>query len=103
LYVWHGVFIYAIVRHMSGFRWSATNRKLLLQFLSLAALVFVSPYFVSKTVSIIVGTLAVAGSGVYSARILIGLLRPEAIPAAIRSRLPKRLLVQFRRAALTVD
>jgi enterobacterial common antigen flippase len=103
LYVWHSVLIYAIVRRLSGFRWSVTNTKLLLQFLSVTLLVFVSPYMLPRGVAIMLGAAAVAASGIYSARILLGLLRPEAIPAAIRSRLPKRWMARFRRAALTID
>ena len=37
LYVWHSLLIYWIVRRLSGFRWSAANRKLNLLFLPLSA------------------------------------------------------------------
>ena len=40
LYVWHGVLIYVIVRRLTGFRWSAANRRIGLLFLPLIGLVF---------------------------------------------------------------
>ena len=43
-YVFHGLLIYPIVRRLSGFRWSATNRQTGLLFLSLIAVVFCGFY-----------------------------------------------------------
>ncbi|WP_411197040.1 O-antigen translocase, partial [Rhizobium sp.] len=40
LYVWHGILIYVIVRKLTGFRWSAGNRRHALLFLPASGLVF---------------------------------------------------------------
>ena len=40
LYVWHGLLIYVIVRRLTGFRWSAANRRNGLLFLPLIGAVF---------------------------------------------------------------
>ena len=89
-YVFHWLLIYPIVRRLSGFRWSATNRKTRLLFLSLIAVVFCGFYVLQPIWAIGIGTLAVVLSSVYSIRVLLNLISLDQIPHPI-----KRLLVRF--------
>lgn len=84
LYVWHGLLIYAVVRRLSGFRWSDANRKLGIVFLPLTALVFCDFYLLPGWVATAVGLFAVLLSAVYSLRCLSTLVPVESIPSAIR-------------------
>lgn len=90
LYVWHGLFVYFIVHWLSGFRWSAANRKTGLVFLSLIAAVFCGFYVLPLWLATGLGTLAALLSGVYSIRVLVNLVSAERLPAPIR-----RLAVWF--------
>ncbi len=90
-YVFHGLMIYPIVRRLSGFRWSAINRKTGLLFVSSSMIVFCGFYVLPLFWAYGVGTLMVILSGVYSIRVLLNLVAPEQIPLPAR-----RLLVQFR-------
>ncbi len=98
LYVWHGLLIYAIVRRMSGFRWSAANRRLALLFLPLAVIVFGSAYALPGWMAIAVGAVAVVVSSVYSVRSLVALFPLESLPRVIRPWLPRLGLAAASRA-----
>ena len=89
LYVWHSLFIYAIVRRMSGFRWSPINQRLARIFLPLTALLFCSAYVLPTWLVTTMGIVAVLFSGIYSVRTLLELFPPESVPAAIRPWLPR--------------
>ena len=90
-YVFHGLMLYPIVQHLSGFGWSAANRKTGLLFLSLIAVVFCGFYVLPSLLATGVGTLAAILSGVYSIRVLINLISLDRIPRPIL-----RLLVWLR-------
>ena len=92
-YVFHALMIYPIARKLSGFRWSAENRKTGLIFVSMIAVVFCSFYVLPPLLAIGVGTLAVILSGAYSIRVLVLLISLDAIPSPVA-----RLLVWFRLA-----
>lgn len=92
-YIFHCILIYAIVSQLSGFRWSAANRRTGLLFLSLIAVVFCGFYVLSPLLATGVGTLAVFLSGVYSIRVLVNLVSADQIPGSIW-----RLLLWFRLA-----
>lgn len=83
LYIWHGLLIYVIVRRLSGFRWSATNRRLGLVFVPLTAVVFVSFYVLPYWLATVVGSAAVMLSGLYSVRSLLQLLPAQSIPGVV--------------------
>ena len=93
-YVFHGLMIYPIVRQLSGFRWSTSNRKTGLLFVLSIALVFCGFYVMPPLLATSVGILAMILSGVYSVRVLINVISLERIPRPIH-----RLLVRFRFAA----
>ena len=83
-YVFHWLLIYPIVRRLSGFRWSAANRKTGLLFLSLIAVVFCGFYLLPFWFATAIGTLAAILSGVYSIRVLLNLISLERIPRPIQ-------------------
>jgi PST family polysaccharide transporter len=91
LYVWHGLLIYLIVRRLTGFRWSAANRRIGLFFLSLITGVFCGFYALPFWVASSFGVAATLASGVYSVRTLLHLTSLERIPPPIR-----KLLVRLR-------
>ncbi len=91
LYVWHTLLIFWIVRRLSGFRWSAANRKLNLLFLPLIGLVFCGFYLLPFWLATAAGSLAAMLSGICSMRALVDLVSLERIPGPM-----KRLLVLFR-------
>jgi enterobacterial common antigen flippase len=90
-YVFHGLMIYSVVRRLSGFRWSAANRKTGLMFVSMIGVVFCGFYTLPPLLATAVGTLVVILSGAYSARILVGLLSLEGVPGLLAG-----LLARFR-------
>ncbi|MEA3274493.1 MAG: O-antigen translocase [Pseudomonadota bacterium] len=94
-YVFHTVMIYVVVHRLSGFRWSAANRKTGLVFLALVAGVFCSFFLLPTLVATGLGVLATILSGVYSIRALLTLVSLEQIPRPIR-----KLLVLFRFARI---
>ena len=83
-YVFHGLMIYPVVRSLSGFRWSVTNKRLIAYSLALIGLVFYSfrvlPYWAATSL----GSVALVASGVFSLRTLAGLVSAEAIPRPFR-------------------
>ena len=90
-YVFHGFMIYPIVSVLSGFRWSAANRKIGMLFLCSIAVVFCGFYLLPPLLATGIGALAMVLSGLYSIRVLITLLSLDRIPRSIR-----RLLVWLR-------
>jgi len=91
-YIFHGFMIYPIVRHLSGFRWSAANRQTGLLFLSLIAVVFCGSYVLPPFWATGVGTLAVCLSCVYSIRVLLEITPLDRILRPIKRLLKRPLL-----------
>lgn len=91
LYVWHGVLIYVIVRRLTGFRWSAGNRRVGLVFLPLMGVVFCGFLWLPVWPATTIGLSAAFASGIYSLRALCRLVPLDRIPKAAR-----QLLVSFR-------
>jgi antigen flippase len=89
LYLWHGVLIYAIVHRLSGFRWSATNRKIGMVFLPLTGFVFCGFYLFPSWLATTLGIAAVCLSCMYSVRTLLQLVPLDSIPFPIRYCLPR--------------
>jgi enterobacterial common antigen flippase len=83
-YVFHGLMIYPIVRALSGFRWSVTNRKTGLLYLLLIAIVFCGFYVLPPLIATGVGVLATLLSGFHSIRSLVSLVSMDRIPRALR-------------------
>ena len=83
-YVFHGFLIYPIVRRLSGFRWSAANRRTGLLFLTLIAVTFCGFHVLHPWLATSVGGLAFILSSVYSVRVLLTLVPYDRIPRSIR-------------------
>jgi PST family polysaccharide transporter len=85
LYVWHGLLVYWIARRFTGFRWSATNRLLIMIYLPASGLVFAAFQCLELWQAVVAGSLATTATGLYSLKMLIELLPPEAFPGFIRA------------------
>ncbi|HSA10047.1 MAG TPA: O-antigen translocase [Candidatus Paceibacterota bacterium] len=84
LYVCYGIFVYVIVRRLSGFRWCAANRRIGLLFVPVITVVFCSFYWLPFWVATTVGSVATLASAVYSIRLLVRLMPMNRIPRPIR-------------------
>ncbi|MFS8148262.1 O-antigen translocase [Rhizobium sp. BR 249] len=89
LYVWHSILIYVIVRRLTGFRWSRANRRHALLFLPASGLVFSASLVLPAWSAMVIGSVAVVLSGLYSLRMLVKLLPPESMPAIVRGWITK--------------
>jgi PST family polysaccharide transporter len=84
LYVFHAMLVYPIARSVTGFRWSAANKRIGLVFLPVVALVLASFRVLPWAWATAVGALAVAATGIHSLRTLALLLAPEVLPGPLR-------------------
>lgn len=82
--VFHALIIYPIVRHLSGFRWTAANAATAWFFLGLITAVFVALQTLPAMVAIPLALLATAGSAWFSVRTLVHLTAAERLPPSIR-------------------
>lgn len=84
LYIWHGILIYLIARRLTGFRWSAANRKIGLIFLAASGMIFCATLYLPLWQTTALGSLAVIVGGLYSLKMLMELLPQELLPRPIR-------------------
>jgi enterobacterial common antigen flippase len=84
LYVIHGIVIYFVVRRLSGFRWSAENKRIGLLVLSLMGAVFGAFYVLPFWLATTLGTLATILSGIYSVRVLCQLVPLGHLPRRVQ-------------------
>ena len=84
LYVWHGLFVYVIVRRLSGFRWSAAVRWTGVLYLCLIGAVFASFLLLPGSVATWLGTAALLIASAYSWWMVRGLVAAEAIPRKLQ-------------------
>jgi antigen flippase len=87
LYVVNSIAVYIIVGRLTGFSWSAENRKLALVFIPLVGIVFVSWYFLSPISPVLaagVGTALTIPAGYFSMKTLCRLIPLERLPKAAR-------------------
>lgn len=83
-YVCYWLLVYFIVRSVSGFRWSAANKKIGLLYSSLIAVVFISKYFLSPPAMMIGGTVITIFASICSIKILFALVPLERLPKPAR-------------------
>jgi len=83
-YIFHWILTYPLVRHLSGFRWSAENTRTGLLYLPLIAIVFGSFYLLPFAVAVGVGIAGLLSSCAYSLRIFLRLVELEEVPPAAR-------------------
>jgi PST family polysaccharide transporter len=82
-YIFHVLMLYLIARQLSGFRWSTTNVRIGLLFISILILIFLSFYGLSYRLAMAVGILALVASLVYSMRSLVSLVSLNVLPRPI--------------------
>ena len=83
-YVFHGVVTYPIVSYLTGFRWSAENKRQGTIFFLLIAAVFGSFYLLPLVWAAGLGSLAALASAVYSVRLTLKLVSPGQVPRQLR-------------------
>jgi PST family polysaccharide transporter len=76
--------IYLIVRHLSGFRWSAANLRLAAIFLPATTVVFVSWYLLPHIAAAILGMTFTLLTGIYSLKTLCTLVPLERFPKPVQ-------------------
>lgn len=84
MYIFYWILIYVVVRRLSGFQWSATNRRLMWLFTPLVAAVFVARYVLSPGYVMALGGTLTVGTGIYSLRTITQLVPPEKLPAFVQ-------------------
>ncbi len=84
LYIYYWLAIYAIVRHLSGFRWSAANRRMGFLFIPLVASVFGGWYVLPRVAAVLLGVTATFLAGLYSLKTLCTLVPLERFPQPAR-------------------
>jgi PST family polysaccharide transporter len=84
LYVFNSIAVYIIVGRMTGFSWSAENRKLASVFIPLVGIVFGSWYFLSPVLAAVLGTALTIPAGYFSMRTLCRLVPLERLPKGAR-------------------
>jgi len=89
-YAFHALMIYPIVRRMSGFRWTAVNRRAGLIFFGMIAAVLGGYSVLPSLPATGLGAAIMILSGVYSLHALLNLVSPERIPRPL-ARLLARL------------
>ena len=93
--IFYGFLLFPIGRGLSGFRWSAANKKTAIVLFSLIASVFSGFYFLPTLWATAFGTLAALLSAVYSIRVLARLVTPDRIPQSVRRFLVRLHLVRL--------
>jgi len=84
LYIWHSVLMYCVARRFTDFRWSPVNRKLIAGYLPISALVFGAFQLLPLWQATGLGLATTITVGLYSLRMLAGLLPEHAFPRLIR-------------------
>jgi PST family polysaccharide transporter len=87
LYVFNSIAVYVIVGRLTGFSWSAENRKLAMVFVPLVGIVFGSWYFLSPVSPVwaaVFGTALTIPAGYFSMKKLCRLIPLERLPKAAR-------------------
>jgi PST family polysaccharide transporter len=87
-YVFHGLMIYPVVRRLSGFRWSAENRRLMASFVVLIFAVFCGFALLPGWLATLLALAALLGNTWFSLRELLRLVSTDRLPRKVR-----RLLV----------
>jgi enterobacterial common antigen flippase len=84
-YVFHGFLVYALVRRLTGFRWSGANRRVGMLFLGMIGLVFCAFHVMPPVWATACGVVVMLASGINSIRTLATMVSPADVPRPIRS------------------
>ena len=82
-YIFHGVVVYPIVRHLTGFRWSSNNVSTALICFGAIVAVFLGFHVLPSEAGLMFGLAVTALSCFLSVRTLIQLASPDRFPAAL--------------------
>jgi antigen flippase len=82
-YVFHGLMLYPVVRWLTGFRYSAANRKLGAAFLTVIGALFGIHYILHPWLATTIGAAATATTSYYSLRTLVELVPPNRLPSPL--------------------
>ena len=82
----HLLIVYPTVNRMTGFRWTAVNRKTALLFLAALAVAFTGLQLLPPVQAMALGLVATVASCVYSVDALLHLVSSEALPAGLARR-----------------
>lgn len=88
-YLLHALVLWPIVRRLTGFRWSAQNRRAVAGFLLLVGAVFAVQQTLAPLPAALIGVAVLTGSTIFSARQILQLLPPHQLPAGLRRFRPK--------------
>ena len=77
LYVWHGLLIYGMVRHQTAFRWSNSNRRLGVLYLTMTVFVFAAVSWLPTIPGSALGLCTAALAARHSTRELLVLVPPD--------------------------
>ena len=80
LYFVNSFVLYAVVRRLTGFRWTSANRQLWFLFGPMIAVVFLATYFLKGTPALLVGAAVTLAAAVYSLRTLAKLIATDRLP-----------------------
>jgi antigen flippase len=83
-YVFHAMVVYALVGRLTGFRWSAANRRTGLMYIAAVGTVFAAFLVLAPAWAATVGMLVLLASCAHSARELLTLAPPESLPRALQ-------------------
>ena len=83
-YVFHAVVVYALVGRMTGFRWSAANRRTGVVYIAAVGLVFSAFLILPSAWATTVGALVLIASGTHSARELLAVASRDSLPGALQ-------------------
>jgi antigen flippase len=87
-YILHGIMVYSIVRRLTDFRWSVSNKRLAGLLSVLTLLVFSSFYILPSRLTTLVGTLTVSFAAIYSFHTIVRLLPSHYVARSIQHLLP---------------
>lgn len=83
-YVVHAALVYPVVRHLSGFRWSSTNKKVGALFLVLILAVFTLVSTIPPIPAFAIGSVIMAFAIAFSIRFLTRIVPLEDVPRPVR-------------------
>ena len=84
LYAWHSLFVYALVRRLTGYRWSGHNKRAGLLMLPLIGTVFIGFQVLPSTEATLLGLVSCLVSSAFSLQTICRLVPTHQVPPVIR-------------------
>jgi enterobacterial common antigen flippase len=83
-YLFHGLLVYPIVQHLTGYRLSDRNKRLALLVFGCASLTFAASQFLSPGMALVLGCAGSAAMALYCIANLVNLATPARLPPGVR-------------------